>query len=263
TPSAVRPGWFERFIVSERSDYAAALLLGVATFSKPVHIMLIGPLLALAAWRRQWMRGVLMAALFVAAAGVLFALNYATSGNINYQGGERKTFYSYTGFPFANPSETFVTTGQSRATDAVPLDIIVTKDSPAVFLRNLEYFTIGRYSGFAPYFFPGLLSLVLFFAAPRRRPLWQWLTAGTAVVCAVRLLLYMPYTYSGGGGPVGNRYYLSFYPLFLFVTPALQLPVAPAIAMGIGALFTAPLVMSPFDMSFDPGAHAKSGPVRM
>src|SRR5262249_16499973 len=53
------------------------------------------------------------------------------------------------------------------------------------------------------------------------------------------------------------------YPLFLFVTPALQLPVAPAIAMGIGALFTAPLVMSPFDMSFDPGAHAKSGPVRM
>jgi len=104
---------------------------------------------------------------------------------------------------------------------------------------------------------------VLFLAAPRKRPLWQWLTAGAAVFSAVALMLYMPYTYSGGGGPVGNRYYLSFYPLFLFVTPALRVPLASLVAMGVGALFTAPLVLNPFDMSFDPGAHAKSGPVRM
>ena len=36
------------------------------------------------------------------------------------------------------------------------------------------------------------------------------------------LLLLTPFTYSGGGGPVGNRYFLSFYPLFLFLTPALR-----------------------------------------
>jgi hypothetical protein len=245
------------------SDYAAAILLGVATFSKPVHIVLIGPLVALALWRRQWARSARIFALFVAATGLLFMANYVTTGDANYQGGNRKTFYGYTGFPFANPRETFETTGQARATDGVPLDIVVTRDAPTVFGYNLAYFAIGRYSGFVPYFFPGVVSLLLFVAAPRRRPLWQWLTAGAAVIAAIGLILYMPYTYSGGGGPVGNRYYLSFYPLFLFLTPALSLPVAPLAAIAIGALFTAPLVMNPFDMSFDPGAHAKSGPVRM
>jgi hypothetical protein len=245
------------------SDYLAAILLGVATFSKPVHIVLIGPLVALALWRRQWMRSARIFVLFAAATGLLFMANYVTTGDANYQGGNRKTFYGYTGFPFANPRETFETTGQARATDGVPLDIVVTSDAPTVFGYNLAYFTIGRYSGFVPYFFPGVVSLVLFLAAPRRRPLWQWLTAGVALVAAIGLILYMPYTYSGGGGPVGNRYYLSFYPLFLFITPALSLPVAPLAAMAVGALFTAPLVMNPFDMSFDPGAHAKSGPIRI
>jgi len=245
------------------SDYLAAALLGVATFSKPVHIVLIGPLVVLALWRRQWGRGIRMFVVFVAATAGLFLFNYATTGDANYQGGNRKTFYGYTGFPFANTKETFETTGQARATDGVPLDIVVTKDAPTVFGYNLAYFTIGRYSGFVPYFFPGVVSLALFLAGARRRPLWQWLTAGAAVAAAIGLILYMPYTYSGGGGPIGNRYYLSFYPLFLFVTPALSLPVAPIIAIAIGALFTAPLVMNPFDMSFDPGAHAKSGPIRI
>ncbi len=245
------------------SDYVAAALLGVATFSKPVHIVLIGPLVALALWRRQWTRSAVIFVVFVAATASLFLANYVTTGDVNYQGGNRKTFYGYTGFPFANPRETFETTGQDRATNAVPLDIVVTKDAPKVFGYNLAYFTIGRYSGFVPYFFPGVVSLALFLGAPRRRPLWQWLIAGVAVVAAIGLILYMPYTYSGGGGPVGNRYYLSFYGLFLFMTPALTLPVAPLVAMGIGALFTAPLVLNPFDMSFDPGAHAKSGPVRI
>ena len=245
------------------SDYLAAALLGVATFSKPVHIVLIGPLVVLALWRRQWTRGAAILVVFVAVTAALFSVNYLTTGDANYQGGNRKTFYGYTGFPFANPRETFETTGQDRATNAVPLDIVVTKDAPTVFGYNLAYFTVGRYSGFVPYFFPGVVSLVLFLAAPRRRPIWQWLIAGVAVVAAIGLLLYMPYTYSGGGGPVGNRYYLSFYPLFLFITPALTLPIVPLIAMGIGALFTAPLVLNPFAMSFDPGAHAKSGPVRI
>jgi len=256
-------GWRARLLSGPGSDYLAAILLGVATFSKPVHIVLIGPLVALALWRKQWARSAALLVLFVGVTGLLFLANYVTTGDANYQGGNRKTFYGYTGFPFANPRETFETTGQARATDGVPLDIVVTKDAPTVFRYNLAYFTIGRYSGFVPYFFPGVVSLLLFLAAPRRRPLWQWLTAGVAVVAAIGLILYMPYTYSGGGGPVGNRYYLSFYPLFLFVTPALSLPVAPLAAMAIGALFTAPLVMNPFDMSFDPGAHAKSGPIRI
>jgi len=251
------------FLRGRRSDYAAAILLGLATFSKPVHIGLIGPVVALALWRRQWMRAAAMVVLFGAVVSGLFLMNYVATGEVNYQGGNRKTFYGRTGFPFANPKETFETTGLDRATDAVPLDIIVTRSTFTVLRHNLGYFAIGRYSGFVPYFFPGVVSLALFLAGGRRRPLWQWMTAGIALASAVGLLLYMPYTYSGGGGPIGNRYYLSFYPLLLFVTPALRRPWAPLAAITVGALFTAPLVLNPFEMSFNPGAHANSGPVRM
>ena len=41
--------------------------------------------------------------------------------------------------------------------------------------------------------------------------MWQWLTLAAGVGSAVVLLLYMPFTYSGGGGPVGNRYFLGIY----------------------------------------------------
>ena len=55
--------------------------------------------------------------------------------------------------------------------------------------------------------------------------MWQWLTLAAGVGSAVVLLLYMPFTYSGGGGPVGNRYFLGSYGLFLFLVPPLQTAV--------------------------------------
>ena len=73
----------------------------------------------------------------------------------------------------------------------------------------------------------------------------------------------MPYTYSGGGGPVGNRYFLSFYPLFLFLVPPLRSAWPALIALAIGALFIAKVTLNPFYSSFHPGEHAKAGPLRM
>ena len=70
-------------------------------------------------------------------------------------------------------------------------------------------------------------------------------------------MLYMPFTYSGGGGPVGNRYFLGVYPVFLFVTPPLATPSAPLVAAAVGALFTAQLIFNPFYVSFHPGEHTE------
>ena len=102
------------------------------------------------------------------------------------------------------------------------VDIIATSHAPRVFLHNLFYFAAGRYSGLLPYFFPGVLSVLLFLARPRERRGWQWVVGATAFGAAAGLLLYMPYTYSGAGGSIGNRYFMSFYPLFLFLTPPLS-----------------------------------------
>jgi hypothetical protein len=256
---------WSRFLRSPASTYAGAVLLGIVTFSKPTNIFVIGPVLGLALLRRRWRELIVTGAVFGLVVVSLFAINVMITGDLNYQGGDRNTFYggAGTGFPFQTPESVFVS-NSARATNAVPWEVLVNRDVLfTVFPRNLIYFTFGRHTGLVPYFFPGALSLLLFlFARSARRTLFQWLAALSFAAAAVVLLLYMPFTYSGGGGPIGNRYFLGFYPLLLFVTPPLA-SLRPALAaMAIGGLFTAQLVLNPFYVSFHPAEHMKRGAYR-
>ncbi len=266
-------GRCDRFLRSRSSDLAAAAIIGVAIFSKPPHVALIAPLVALAVWRKQWRHGLSLGVTAAGVAAALFLINLAVTGDLNYQGGDRKTFYGRpparstyvgpAGFPFASPGETFETTGLGRTTNEVPVDVLVTSDTFRVFRHNVWYFFAGRYSGLVPYFFPGVVSLVLFLFAPGERRLWQWLVAGTLAITAAGLLLYMPYSYSGGGGPIGNRYFIGFYPFFLLLTPRIAGGGSTIVAAAVGALFTAKLVLNPFVSSRNPGDHGKAGPLRL
>jgi hypothetical protein len=254
---------FERFLRSGASDYGAAILLGLATFSKPTHVLLFLPLLGYALLRLQLKRLLILGTCFAAVVAGLFAINAAVTGEISYQGGHRKSFYSSTGFPFANTWETFDSIGAEVATDAVPFDILLHRDTASVLAWNLVYFVIGRYGGLLPYFFPGLLAAILFLWSRRERAAWQWLVAGGIVFGCVVLLMYMPYTYTGGGGPIGNRYFIAFYALFLFLMPAVRTPTPIVAGLVIGMLFTAKLLLNPFYTSRYPGEHAKTGPLRL
>jgi hypothetical protein len=271
--ATMRP-WRRRWLTGTRSDIVAAVLLGVAFFSKPTHLMLTGPLFALLLLRRQWLRlGVVGAAFAVVGVG-LFVVNTAITGEWNYQGGEdRSTFYAFDpdaggprlgGFPFQTQEHTFDATGMARETNRVPVEVLATGDAVfEVFRRNLAYFFIGRHTGFVLYFFPGALATVLFLAHYRQRPLWQWLVLLAGVGSGIVLILYMPFTYSGGGGPVGNRYFLGHYPLFLFLAPPVMRPASSLIALGGGALFTAQLVFNPFYASRYSGEHSQGDLFRL
>ncbi len=195
--------WREAWVITPRSDIVAAVLLGIATFSKPTNILLIGPVLVLLAWRRQWRRAFTTSAVFGAVVGGLFALNVAITGEWNYQGGEdRGTFYSMDpdgpgprigGFPFQTAQHSFDTTGMIRETNRVPVEVLATGDALLqVFPRNVAYFFFGRHTGFVPYFFPGAVAILLFLLVARQRPLWQWLTLAAGLGSAMALILYMP-----------------------------------------------------------------------
>ncbi len=71
-----------------------------------------------------------------------------------------------------------------------------------------------------------------------------------------------PFTWNGGGGPVGSRYFLSFYPLFLVLVPATAGLGAALVAFVFGALFTGQILLNPFFASINPGEHTKSGLLR-
>jgi hypothetical protein len=201
----------------------------------------------------------------------LFALNIAITGEWNYQGGNRRTFYSAEipisgvertlgGFPFQDERHGFENTGLDRTTNRVPVEVLVSRDAIIdVFRHNLAYFVVGRHTGFALYYFPGLMAILLFLVGTRDRAVWQWLTLAAGLGSAIVLLLYMPYSYSGGGGPVGNRYFSGVYPVFLFIVPPLQRMVSAVFTVGVSALFTAPVLSNPFYASFHPGEHTKVG----
>jgi hypothetical protein len=264
-PTAVPTGtWLDRWAALLRSpwsDVIACGLLGIATFSKPLNVLAAAPVLWLALLRRQWWRVAVVSVAFVATTGGLFLVNGISSGDMNYQGGglDRSTFYGR--FPFQTPESTFDNTGIARATDGLLTDVIFNRDALTTVLgHNLIYFLIGRHTGLLPYFFPGMLTLGLFlFAGRERREPFQWLVLLTLVLASVSLLIYMPFTYSGGGGPVGNRYFMGYYALFLFLVPAVITVRTAVAAAVVGGLFTAQLVANPFYSSFNPATHPKYG----
>lgn len=265
-PPADRPNaWRTRWLLAQRSDAIAAALLGVATFAKPTNVGLFMPLFVSALLRKQWARCAKMSGAFGGVVIALFALNVALTGDWNYQGGERKTFYgqgdgTFTGgFPFQNESSTFDSVGATRVGGG-SFGVLFTRDALLeVFPHNVWYFLAGRHNGFAIYLLPGMMAILLFVAFTRDRAMWQWLTLAAGVITAGVLLIYMPFTWSGGGGPVGNRYFLGTYGVFLFLVPPMQTALAGLVTTGLSALFVAPLISGPFFATRNPAEHAKTG----
>jgi hypothetical protein len=254
------------FLRSPGSTIAGAVLIGVATFSKPTNLPVILPVLGLLLARRQWRHLIVTGTVFGTVVAALFAINLLITGDFNYQGGERNTFYGQlgAGFPFQTPQSTFASGGLPRSTNAVPTEVLFNRNALLEVLpRNVIWFTLGRHTGLVPYFFPGIVALAAFAVAWRTRPLYQWLVAGAFASAGLALIAYMPFTYSGGGGPVGNRYFLGLYPLLFFVLPQPASLRSAALAVGVGALFTAQLVLNPFYTSFHPAEHVKRGPFRL
>src|SRR5204863_4085372 len=134
------------------SDICAAVLLGAATYSKVSNAALIVPLVALAWSRRQFGHGVIVGAVWAASVGALFGVNALTSGDFNYQGGDRKIFYSR--FPFDAPDATWDRRGLRMTTNRDEAQEVLERIEPlGRFGGNVKYFLFGRHFGFVPYFF--------------------------------------------------------------------------------------------------------------
>lgn len=249
-----------RFLRSAASDIAAAVLLGAATFSKPVNLLLIGPLVLLLWWRRRFWTGVLVGLIFALTTAGLFGANAWSSGEFNYQGGDRRTFYER--FPFDSPGVEFDRGLQSATNDSDAGNVLKPSEFVNRFAHNAEYFFIGRHFGFVPYFFPGFVTLFLWLASRERLVAWRVLAFLALAASTMVLLIFLPYSWSGGGGPPGNRYFLNLYPVVFFLTPALGSMAAPTVAAIGGALFTAHMLLHPFVTAKYTYLMTESGPAR-
>ena len=253
-PTAAMPPWLGRFLLSDGSDYLAAFVAGIAIYSKPPNVALLGPILLWSILKKKTLKTaglVLAAALSV---GILFGTTYLLTSDWNYQGGERKSFYY--NYPYEKPGLTFDSApGQEMTADGYMDKSLL----PAKFVGvNVFYYFFGRYTGVAWYFFPALFFLLLFIAG--RKSLDRWLIL---IALAGEILIYvilMPTNYGGGGGSLANRYFMGIYPFFLFL-PAVRIRRWEInLSWGVAALLLGQIFISPFQATSNPSIQGKRFP---
>jgi hypothetical protein len=259
-------------------DILAAVLIGLAAYSKPTNALLalpliLDPLLVAAPWSSRLPTSVRRGAAVALVVAAGFGATWVATGELNYQGGERKTFYdTYPG----DPGVTFDSAGVWMTTEHLgPLvagrdeeehsDRVAPPRPPEElrrsFVLNLLYFWIGRFGGALPYF-PGvvLAALAFLLVGPREREGWLALLA--LLASSLAYILIIPDNWYGGAGTLGNRYFVNLVPLALLFLPARR---GPWVAAGAGAVTGAlllPLLASPVRHSLAPGSHTTSAAFR-
>jgi hypothetical protein len=255
-PAAVPPAAASRsFLLSPGTDYVAACLVGLAVFSKPPNIVLMGPLVLFALYEKKFFKALVLVVVFSLAIGLLFGANYLLTSDWNYQGGERKTFIG--SFPLEKDDLTFDSLGSTMTSENYFQRFLI---PPKFIFFNIFYYFFGRFTGIAWYFFPAVLALFLFFRSPRR--ITDWLIFLTLAGGILIYIVLTPEFYGGGGGSLANRYFLNIYPLFLFLPSVQKSWRQVALIWIVAAVFISQILVSPFRSSAQPATHAKKFPVK-
>ncbi|MEA2005335.1 MAG: hypothetical protein U9O50_03635 [Acidobacteriota bacterium] len=247
---------FQNFLLSDSSDYLASILAGIAVFSKPPNIVLLGPLVLYPLIRKKFGKTFLLIVLFAITSSLFWGVNYLHTGDWNYQGGERKTFYF--SYPLENENFTFDSIGREMTSEGYGSKHLL---PVKMTFYNMFYYFCGRFTGIIWYFFPAFLFLVVFILQKKR---WdQWLIFA---VLSAEILIYitlMPDNYAGGGGALANRYFLNIYPFFLFLIPMRRNFKEIALCWIMASIFISQILLSPFMSSHYPSTHAKKLPFKM
>lgn len=253
---ASRPGPWQAFLGSAATDVLASFLAGIATFSKPPNIVLMGPLVLYALLHKKILKALLLTVVFLLTVGFFFGTNYLLTSDWNYQGGERKTFHG-TVFPLEKEAQDFDSLGYPMTSEDYFGRFLL---PPQFVLFNIFYYFFGRFTGIAWYFFPAFLGLILFFSSKRR--LTHWLVLAALSGGILIYIILTPEFYGGGGGSLANRYFLSIYPLFFFLPRDRKSWREVILIWVMAAIFISQILVAPFRSSALPATHAKKLPFK-
>ena len=243
--SSVAPGW----LVAALSG--AALM--PATYNKPMVAALALPLLWVFARRSltsvaAWIGGAALAMAAIVGGSVLLT-GHATP----YLGVTRQ------GVEVCEPGKMPIQPVAASPGGEAPAAVLKTADRPTggawswiftqravdwpLLRENLGYFLWGRHTGFLLYFPFAAIAVLVFLLRGRQAD--RWLLLGALGAVGLFSLIFISHNWQGGGGFVGNRYFVTVVPAFLFLVT--RLDVLPTLAgFAAGALFIGQIFFTPF-----------------
>jgi hypothetical protein len=235
-----------------RAVVAAALsgaVLSPAVYNKPMLVALGLAALVAALRRRQWCHaglwlGGLLLALGLLAGGAALLTGHPTP----YLGVRRQgvTLCSPDRMPIAPlpPAEAQAADPERPTGGAWTWLFRVPETSVPELSEGLGYFLLGRHTGLFLYFPFALMALSSFLVAGRRPEGWALLASLAAV--ALFFVVFIPQNWQGGGGFIGNRYFVNAVPAFLFLATELRPRILTPLGFALGGLLLSPLLLSPF-----------------
>ncbi len=116
---------------------------------------------------------------------------------------------------------------------------------PAELAENFGYFLWGRHTGLFLYAPFTLLSLALF-ALFGWRDARRWGLLASLLAIALFFLLFIPDNWQGGGGFIGNRYFVNAVPAFLFLVTRIAPAALVLLGYAVGGLLLGPILFTPF-----------------
>jgi hypothetical protein len=240
-------------------------LLALASYNKPMLAAMALPSLFVLWKKREWGRGVLWLAsavltiVLVSGGAILF-----TGHPSAYLGVERM------GVQVFDPQQMPVDPVERPAAAEAPTTNSWTwlARVPDVDLGDLStqigYFLWGRHTGLIVYMPFAVLSVVLFLLYSRRSGV-RWVTLLALVAVALFFLVWIPFNWHGGGGFVGNRYFVNVYPAFLFLVTRISPAWLIAVGYALGGFLLGPILFTPFGAPVpEPTlqAHVRNPPTR-
>ncbi len=136
---------------------------------------------------------------------------------------------------------------------------------PGRWLENLGYFLWGRHTGLVHYFPWAVLAVLLFLRRGRGADAARWWLLGSVAMIAIYFLLYIGWNWQGGGGFVGNRYFVNAVPALIFLVRDLRPTWTLLATSAWTGLVIGPLLLTPFGITVPEAtlqAHTRNWPLR-
>ncbi|MCZ6725870.1 MAG: hypothetical protein O7A98_00790, partial [Acidobacteria bacterium] len=222
---------------------AAALAAGV--YHKPMLAVLGVPVLWVLFGKRDW-RGIatwLLAATI--AMGAFAGFSYLMTGHPSaYLGVQRA------GFKIDDPDvlpiqpQPLAQFEQNKTRNSWSWLWRLPDIRPAKTLSSLGSFLWGRHTGLLVYM-PFAALAVLLFLIHGFRDAARWVLLGSTAALALFFLIWIPFNWHGGGGFVGNRYFVIAYPAFLFLVTRIRPAWSLVAAFAFGGAVLGVVVFQP------------------